>query len=201
MSDPMSEHERLIELLEQSHQAGAVASPEQREENLRRLIRAAVPQAEVPESLRERVRALEAAPSAPARSHARRFLPGRPLGWTLAAAAVVAAIAGPILRPRWVAAQALRRMEAAVTDARSSHQVFWRISRDGQRVKASETWYQGGRWRFTDVERGQISMFADGKLWSYDPRTQRITVRRTSGPFGYNPSGFSLSAMRRDYAR
>lgn len=201
MSDPMSEHERLIERLERARRAGAVASPEQQEENLRRLIRAAVPPAEVPESLRERVRALEAAPPTPARPRARRFLPGRPLGWTLAAAAVVAAIAAPVLQPRWVAAQALRRMAAAVTDARSAHQVFWRVSRDGRRVKFSETWYQGGRWRFTDTETGRVNVFASGKLWSYDPKTQRITVRRTSGPFGYNPSGFSLAAMARDYAR
>src|SRR5262249_42279854 len=95
----------------------------------------------------------------------------------------------------------LRRMQAAVSDARSAHQLFWRVSRDGQRAKAAESWYQGGRWRFTDVEPGQINVFADGKLWSYVPKTQRITVRRTSGPFGYNHSGFCLSAMRRDYAR
>src|SRR5439155_14481078 len=101
MSDPMNDHEHLIELLERARRSGAVASPEQREENLRRLIRAAVPQEEASESLRRRVRALEAAPAAPARSRIGGFIPGRRLGWSIAALLVIGVLVIKIVRPTW----------------------------------------------------------------------------------------------------
>ena len=196
----MNDPKHLIDLLERSRRSGTVASPEQREENLRRLIRAAMPQQEVSEALRRRVRALEAAPIAPARSPTWRRRGGR-LRWAIAATLAVGALVIKIVQPTWVAARALQRMQAAIADARSAHDVFWRISKDGHRVKASESWYQRGRWRLNDLESGRVEVFTEGKLWRYEPKTHSVTVRRTSGPFGYNPSGFSLAARRRDYAR
>ena len=50
----MNEHERLIEILKRARREGEV-SPEVHEENLRRLIRAAMPPVEASYALRERV--------------------------------------------------------------------------------------------------------------------------------------------------
>src|SRR5207249_11541675 len=119
----------LIELPGRARRSGTVASPEQREENLRRLVRAAMPQEEVSETLRRRVRALEAAPAASRRSRLGGLAPWRRLGWALAIGVAIAGVLAPIIQPRWVAARTLSRMQAAISDARSAHNIFWRIAR------------------------------------------------------------------------
>jgi hypothetical protein len=193
----MNEPERLTDILEQTPRPGT-ATPDSREENFRRLIRAAMPTAEASDALRQRVRSLEAAAAAPrARS---RFSIAR-LGWSLVALGAAMAVVAPFCAPRWVAAQTLKRIQAAFDDVRSAHEVYWRVAPDGSRKRAGETWYQAGRWRLVDLQRGRIDVFARGRLSTYDRNKNEVTVFRTSGPFGYNPSGFSLAAMTRDFAR
>ena len=46
-----------------------------------------------------------------------------------------------------------------------------------------------------------MQVFTNGKMWSYDPKSNAVTVWQAEGPFGYNPSGFSLAATARDIAR
>src|SRR5207244_5730871 len=68
-------------------------------------------------------------------------------------------------------------------------------------LKGAVTWYQAGRCSLVDLQRGRTDVFANGKLWTYDRQANEVTIHRTSGPFGYNRSGFSLAAMKRDFAR
>jgi hypothetical protein len=45
-------------------------------------------------------------------------------------------------------------------------------------------------------------VFGEGKLWTYDPQLNQVTVEhKAEGPSGHIPSGFSLAAMSRDFAR
>lgn len=117
------------------------------------------------------------------------------------AGAVLALVMLIVEWPTLVAAQALRRMAAAVTDVRSAHFVAWRIADDGTRTKESETWYQNGQWRIEQRHPNRTQVFTAGRLWSYEPEAAKVTVRRREGPFSYNPSGFTLSSMMSDYTR
>jgi outer membrane lipoprotein-sorting protein len=197
----MNDHERLTDLLQRARGSAQGLTTEQQEENLRRLIRAAMPPAEVSETLRQRVRALEGAdPRLPAQSLLTRHFPTR-IRWALAAGLALAGIVTPVLAPRWVAAQVLRRTEAAITDARSMHEVTWRVAPDGSRTKVDEEWREAGRWRVDSRQLGRIDVITNEKIWSYDPKLNTVTVGASKGPFGSNPSGFSLAARARDIAR
>jgi outer membrane lipoprotein-sorting protein/peroxiredoxin len=176
-----------------------------REERLRATLAAAYPALEPSEALRRRVAGLAAQQEArePQRtgdsaSLGRRWTPLR-LGLGLAlATALLAAVVGRA--PTVTATQLLQRAEAAVTQVRSAHFVRWRVAADGSRTKVGETWYQAGRWRLESPN--EIQIYADGTLWSYEPRLSKVSLfRKKEGPFGFNPSGFSLAAMVRDYAR
>jgi hypothetical protein len=199
---PVSEERSLIQVLTETRNSPSDADTNSREENLRRLVRAAMPAVEVPDSLRQRVLELEAAQRDECSLPVSRILRGRSGRWVMAAGLTAAGIAAAIVvQPTWVAAQALKRMEAAITDARSVHRVTWRVEPDGTRRKTGESYYQGGRWRLVDRRRGHIQIFADGRLWHYEPALKKVTVWSAEGPFGYNPSGFSVAAMARDFAR
>src|SRR5437867_1117708 len=90
-ANTMNDQERLIEVLERLPRSDAEAPPGLQEENLRRLIRAAMPPAEVSEALRRRVRALESAdPRLPPQSLLTRLFPTR-IRWALAAGLALAA--------------------------------------------------------------------------------------------------------------
>jgi outer membrane lipoprotein-sorting protein/peroxiredoxin len=196
----MTEQERLIDTLRRTRAVPTTSSPAEQEENLRRLVRAALPMSDVSEALRQRVHALETAPIPRPRSFVAHLLPPR-LGWTLVAALLLGGVVLPVVQPRWVAAQALRRMEAAIIDVRSAHEVTWRVTPDGGRAKVNEWWYQGGRYRTeTDRAEGRIQLFTAGKTWSYNSDENTVTVWQW-GPFGYSPSGFTVAAMARDFAR
>jgi outer membrane lipoprotein-sorting protein/tetratricopeptide (TPR) repeat protein len=170
------------------------------EERLRALFMAADPPVPVSAALRQRVAGVTARAEALTRQRvARRWTPLR-IGLGLAAATGLALVYAT-LSPRWVAAQVLQRVEAAEKKVRSAHVVAWKIESDGSRVKRGESWYQDGRWRLFDATSGRVQVFTNGKLWSYEPKLNKVTVRSTDGPFGYNPSGFSLTAMKQDYAR
>jgi outer membrane lipoprotein-sorting protein len=176
------------------------------EERLRALFAAADPPVKPSEALRQRVAAVTEAHARPvsrrderSRRGGRRWRALR-IGLALAGAAAVA-LAAISIAPTLVAAQALRRMQAAISDARSMHEVAWHLNSDGSRVKTYEIWYQGGRWRFETRSHGQIQVSGGGRLWSYDPQLHQVTVRRAEGPFAYNPSGFSMTSLSRDFAR
>lgn len=52
------EYEHLLEALRRARRTVQVASPELREENLRRLVRAAIPEEEASDALKQRVESL-----------------------------------------------------------------------------------------------------------------------------------------------
>lgn len=103
--------------------------------------------------------------------------------------------------PKLVAAQVMRHMEAAVNDVKSAHVVSWQIAPDGSRSKQGELWYQNGQWRIVDEQRHRIQIFTNGKLWTYEPQADKVTVISSKGPFAYTPSGFSVASMMSDYTR
>src|SRR2546426_5431318 len=121
-----------------------------REERLRAVLTDAYPALETSAALRARVAGVltQSAAAYPRRRPSAFHLSPARLGWALATAAVLVGIAAPILWPRWVGAQTLRRIGSAIDDVMSAHEVYWRVSADGRRNKAGETWYQagGGAW-------------------------------------------------------
>src|SRR5262249_30976518 len=155
----MSGHESVSELLRLSRPDRRESRPDRQEENLRRLLRAALPPAEVSDALRRRVLALEAAP--PARPlRLPRLFPGRPAHSPAATAVGIACVLYlAFVRPTWVAAQTLRRLEAAIQDARSMHEVAWRVNQDGSRTRLGETWYQDGKWRVESEQLDRTLVF------------------------------------------
>jgi peroxiredoxin/outer membrane lipoprotein-sorting protein len=177
------------------------------EERLRANLAAAYPPLEASEALRQRVAELaaqheasEGQQSGPTQRRTRPWSPLR-IGLGLAGATVLATIAVG-LAPSWLARQVLRRAEAAVSQVRSAHIVHWGVAPDGKRTRAEEKWYQAGRWRFERTEPRCVQVFADGKLRSYEPdRGTGTVVRDEEGPYGENPSGFSLAAMGYDMAQ
>src|SRR5438067_1558451 len=115
------------------------------------------------------------------------------LGLAVAAVFVLAALLVLNL-PALVAAHALRRMEAAISDVRSAHMVLWSLMPEGTRRKTMETWYQAGRWRLEGL--GSIQVYRDGRLWTYLPAAGIVrTKRQAAGPYAYNPSGSSVAAI------
>jgi peroxiredoxin len=185
--------------------AGSPMSVSSREERLRATLAAAYPALEPSEALRRRVAGLAAEQATLARrlpidrvSLGRRWTPLR-LGVGLALAiALVAAVVGRA--PTVTATQLLQRAEAAVNQVRSAHFIRWRLAPGGHRTNVGETWYHAGQWRLESPN--EIQVYADGKLWLYEPRHGKVSLyRKREGPFGFNPSGFSLAAMVRDYAR
>jgi hypothetical protein len=123
--------------------------------------------------------------------------------FTLALAAAVAV--GLIATSMWnhSAYAELGRIDAAIADAATAHVIQWDVKPSGERVKSNETWYKEGRYRSegTGVGRPSVTIFADGTLWNFDTKANKVTFQKAKGPFGYNPSGFSIRAMQRDFAR
>lgn len=127
-------------------------------------------------------------------------------GMGLAGAAALLALMVAVW-PRVVLAQMLRRMDAAMSGVQSAHMIMWRVAEDGSRSKESENWYQGGRWRLEQwpsqnvIERRTTQIFSEGRLWSYEPDFNKVTVRRAKGMFGHEPSGFNGAAFIEDFER
>jgi hypothetical protein len=158
-------------------------------ERLRGILAEACPGLAPSPELRRRIAGIAAQHDAARGRRGRRWR--LPLGLASASVAALAALLFVNL-PTLVAAHALRRMEAAVSDVRSAHMVTWSLMPD--RHKAMETWYQAGRWRLEGL--GRIQVYRDGRLWTYLPDAGVVRVRRQAvGPFSYNPSGFSVGAI------
>lgn len=197
---PMNDHDRLINALRRARAANGLPSPDSREDNLRRLLHASITAAEVPDALRERVRILARLPEpCPPRSPLIRFWRSRSTRWVLSSALLAALVTLSVnLRPTWVAAQALRRIQGAMAGAHSADEVTWRVQPDGRLSKESEIWYQDGKWRLELQNPPRIQVYENGRLWSYQPEQNSVEVWRTTSPFGYRPSGFTLAAMTLD---
>jgi outer membrane lipoprotein-sorting protein len=192
---------------EREHASGEAArlasGGDAQEEQMRTVLTAAYPAREPSEALRQRVAELAARHDSrtvgTAGRMVRRWAPLR-LALGMAAATVLAFVLVGLV-PTWTAAQVLRRAEAAMEGVRNAHVITWRVAADGRRRKASESWYQGDHYRSEELPQGRIQVFAGGKLWTYEPKLNKVTVRRRDSPFGYAPSGFSLKSMARDFAR
>lgn len=84
----------------------------------------------------------------------------------------------------------LRRVEAAVDKVQSAHVVTWKIEDGGKRQRVVETWQQAGLFRSESWpeeatgRRREIQLFRDGKLWTYEPQRNKVTLRRQNTPYG-----------------
>ena len=122
--------------------------------------------------------------------------------WMMAAL-VLAGLTFTVLQPRWVAAQALRRMEQAITDVRSAHDITWRLEAGANRVKSGESWYQGGKYRSIDSRPSDRALiFTNGKVWHYDAAKNTVTIWSADGPFGTARTTYPLDwSARRSASR
>jgi outer membrane lipoprotein-sorting protein len=168
------------------------------EERLRALFAAADPPVRAPDALRRRVAARPVAVTAPRRSGRGRTALRIGLGLTTATAL---ALVYTVLAPVWTAAKMLSRAEAAERAATSGHTVVWRIWPDGTRTKVSETWSRGSRWRSLDVGEGRVRVHADGKLWIYQPKFNKVTVFKEADSPGNDLTQLTRQALVRGASR
>src|SRR5205823_8446527 len=136
-----------------------------------------------------------ARPRSAAGARPRLWTPWR-IGLGLAGATALALVAVG-MAPMWVAAQVLRRAEAAAGQVENAHAVTWRVGPDGKRIKISEQWEQGRRWRIWDLDGQRMSLLTGGKLWVYEPKLNKVTVRNFA--LSHAPSGYTLTQMTHDY--
>jgi tetratricopeptide (TPR) repeat protein len=114
---------------------------------------------------------------------------------------VLAALAERLVRLRASPADgAVTRARNAPTGARSAHMIYWQVAPDGTRAKRGEDWYQEGQWRLGSPDR-ILQVYTDGALWRFDRSANTVLIQRRGGPFGFNTSGLTLAARKRDYAR
>ncbi len=174
-------------------------SEDERDARLQVLLADAHPALEPSTDLRRRVAELAANQTArEARKRVLRWRLRTGLGFAAAMAlALVVAASWPAL----VAAQVLRQMEAAIRDVRSAHMVRWDVAPDGSRINKAESWYEGSKARSEEEKPRRIRLYADGKFWTYDRDLNKVTVRKQDSYATYNSSGFTIGAMRRDFAR
>jgi hypothetical protein len=177
-----------------------------REARLQALFTAAQPTAEPSSDLQRRLADLAArAPSvAPGRHRTGRriathWTPWR-VGFGLIAAAGLALV-WTAFAPIWVAAQVLRRAEDAAGAVSTAHVVTWTIGPAGSRRKASELWQQGTRSRSEDYVEQRVRMIADGRMWVYEPKLNKVTVQSWTHASAAGSTAPTLQQMLRDSAR
>jgi tetratricopeptide (TPR) repeat protein len=179
------------------------AAPEEggsdpREARLRALFAAADPTTVPPELLQQRVAAMAAEHAG--RTPRRGTVQPRPrwTPWRIAlglAAATALALISVSLAPMWVAAQVLRRAEAAAGEVRNAHVVTWTIGPHGSRRKTREEWEQGARSRTLDLGGERIQWITDGRIWTYEPKLNNVTVQRLPSTPAHEPSGYTLKEI------
>jgi hypothetical protein len=118
-----------------------------------------------------------------------------------AAAFTVLAVAAFVsVGPKALAVYKLRKIEGAVDDAKTAEIDVYSVKPDGSQVPSGREFYDRGKWRQENGPSARI--WEAGKLWCLDPSMKRVTVQSApSGPFTYNPSGFSVRSMIADIAR
>jgi outer membrane lipoprotein-sorting protein len=128
-----------------------------------------------------------------------RHAQSRQFRWKLAAVLTIflAAVGvSQMLRPQLAAAAMLARMDGAMRDARSAHCILKTLMPNGTWTKTYETWYQNSQWRMERVGVGHdVQIYTKGRLWVYEPATNTVMVDTQPGPFAFNSTGFSVSAL------
>ncbi|HEX8236267.1 MAG TPA: hypothetical protein VF600_09950 [Abditibacteriaceae bacterium] len=101
----------------------------------------------------------------------------------------------------------IRRVEAAVSKVHSVHVVMWKSLENGERVRISELWQQGGSFRMeswpeeTTGRTRQVQILRTGKLWTYSPKSNKVTVQRQKALFGTGDPDFSGTGIIRELTR
>ncbi|BDI29749.1 hypothetical protein CCAX7_18000 [Capsulimonas corticalis] len=169
------------------------------EQRLQSFLSDAFPAAPAPDALKARVAALAAQRE---RRDSRDSSRARRLRLGFAGAAFCAAVAAIVsIQPQWSAAQALRRMDAAMAGARSCQSTFWISRPDGTPYDKGRTWSQDGKWRNESLLRTpEIEIYANGRVWRYHRSENIVRVRKADGPAEHNASGFTIQSMTHDYA-
>jgi hypothetical protein len=171
---------------------------ERQEERLQTLLTAAYPAARPSDGLRQSI--AQMATRHEERIARRAFWRGRVRkGLALAGATAILTFL-VVNAPKISAAVVLQQMTAAMEGARSAHIVRWKIAPNGSHEKDEERWYQDGRSR-TESKSG-VKLFENGTLYTYEPRLNKVTIRRNvKGPGGLSSSGFTVASLKRDIAR
>ncbi|MFN3650582.1 MAG: hypothetical protein ACK47B_13480 [Armatimonadota bacterium] len=118
------------------------------------------------------------------------------------AASVGAAVLMLLMQPNLAAAQAVQRIERAMSGARSAHITFWSVTADARREKEQEVWYQEASWRVEGGGGRRIEICREGKRYLYQPGLRRVTVSNAERPAAFaSSSGFTLQAILRDQVR
>lgn len=186
--------------------APGASSEDPREARLQAMFTAAEPAADPSEALWQRVADLAARHESRAPRRRAMIWPGGPrwapwrLGLGLAAAAALVMM-GVGLAPTWIAARVLQRAEAAAAEVQNAHVTTWSIGPDGSRVKTREEWQQGDRSRTWERDGERIRLISSGKLWVYEPKLNKVTVRRLGGTAAHVPPVQTLQEMVREFAR
>ncbi len=99
--------------------------------------------------------------------------------------------------PTAYAGYKIHQMTSSVDDCKTAVMTSYQLGKDGKTTAEGKIVYAEGKWNID--QNGRIQIYKDRVLWSYEPKSHRA-LRRTKpeGPFSYNPSGFSLSAMVHD---
>jgi len=168
-----------------------------RDEALSQFLQAALPVSDAPDHLKNRVALLAAnAPEKPRVAH-RRVTPARFAAGALVVASLL--LLAALFWPQYVSDQFLKRVEAAVARVSSVRMERFRIE-NGKRIREGDTWFQGGKWRVERPEDGFANVFDRGRLWTYNARTQTVSLQRgAKSPFSHTPTGFTLADITREF--
>jgi outer membrane lipoprotein-sorting protein len=189
----------------ESKTAEQIALELRQEEKLEALLQDAAGNATPSEKLQRRVAAMAAQhEEKQVRRQSRARVMKRSFALCAAAAfAFIAVRATPFV----MAELFLRRVEAAVEKVQSAHTTTWKITEDGKRVKIQEMWQQAGQYRIESWpeeatgRRRQVQIFRAGQMWTYEPQLDKVTLRRTSSPFGTGFPDLTGTGMIREFTR
>lgn len=109
------------------------------------------------------------------------------------------AISAITISPRAYAYYRIEQMNGVLADCKTVVMENYSIGKDGVARPDRKTIYSEGKWRLEDSR--SIHIFRDGTNWLYSPEMKRVIKRRGSGPFSYNPTGFSIKSIMADHSR
>jgi outer membrane lipoprotein-sorting protein len=98
----------------------------------------------------------------------------------------------------------ISRVEAAVGKVQSAHVKTWKILVNGERVRTGETWQEGRLHRFEnwpEVSTGlrrEVRIFRNGKMWTYEPESNKVTLKRQESPYGARNVDLTGSGLLRE---
>jgi WD40 repeat protein/outer membrane lipoprotein-sorting protein len=101
----------------------------------------------------------------------------------------------------------IRRVEAAVGKVQSAHIITWKVLENGERVRTTETWQQNSLYRSESWpeevtgRRREIKIFRDGKLWTYEPELNKVTLRRQNTPYGTEDADLTGTGLIRTFTK